>query len=209
MHLSGRVRQTDVPDQVSVEMQGSTLQPDQLTTLNSLYQGLIPDYSKLVQEYAEDKRSFNFPSMNSWSPRGRPLSERERLFLLQGPGGTITLLKRLLVRNTLTGQVITYSPATNDKENSKVSSSYVAYTEPNSPPQFGRIESLFKHNFCSTEYTWANVQFFENPVQDSETGLWCVDDRHYSHHFVLLSNISIQLMVAVEKLAHQIWFLNF
>lgn len=83
MRSSGHIQQKSKPEKVSATNEGN-LSAVQVLELDTLYQHLLPQFSKLGEEYKEDgqrcKRISNFPGRKVWTPQARQLSLTERVF---------------------------------------------------------------------------------------------------------------------------------
>ena len=213
MRSSGYIKQEQKPEMVSVprrQPEGNLSAP-QVLELDTAYQDLLPQFSKLIIEFKQDmkrcRRSANFSGRKTWTPQARQLFTIEQM-LLEGPEDKITFLKRLSVRDSKTGRMITYTCTPSDTETSQVDSSYVAVSI-EAVLQFGRILSLFEHKFADKNYTWANVALYEVPTKDGDTRFWNVQGTARKNCLVPLEKLSYPLVVAVESEPQRLWFINY
>ena len=209
MKVSGRLPSANISSSKSVKEIG-TLPADQLATIDSFYLDSIPAYSKIKAEYQKDLRRASvarvkatFPAKHHWNPEGRRLSCNEREMLL-GPKSTVKFLKRVTRTDEYTGRVYSFCPS-GCESSTKVRNSYIKFCD-GDVGVFGRICTIFDHNFAGTTYTWCVIDTYASPSLDSESSLFFVSSQFVDVRLLLLEKLSNPLVVGFESC--HVWFLN-
>ena len=97
----------------------------------------------------------------------------------------MTFLKKATIKDHMTGRLVEYTAVESlQNELSRICCYYVAVTDKVNPPQFGRILSLFEHQFVSKRYQWAIVEEYSEAIQDCESNLWTVSGSTCGKHAV-------------------------
>ena len=210
MRNSGRLKKESKAAEVAVVAKSCKLTVRQVQQLDAGYQDLLPDFAQLNKEYQHDKvrckRMSTFPGRSGWSPPSRKLSAKE-CALRVGPGSHAQSLQRVTIQDRNTGRLVEYVPACRERSGSFVLSSYVK-VDGEIPPCFGRIQSLFQHNFNNSDHIWATVKCFsDRMMKDDESGMWNVNPENGVDRLLHLSKLSYPLVIAYE--ADRLWFLNY
>lgn len=217
MCLSKRSSIDTQPQFDSTSTVRGTLASDQLQVVDCLYLKVLPEYKNIVCEYdqacrraAVSREKSRLPPRSQWSPPGRELTSKER-DLLCGPRDTAIFLKKITVRDSDTGREITYSVCRADERVlPHVCSSYVCVkNEHNAVPKFGRIVSLFQHNFYARIFNWAVIHEYSKPTRNKDSGLCMVGLASCNSQptTILLDNLSYPLVFAKD--GGNLWFLNY
>lgn len=135
----------------------------------------------------------------------KPVCESLNLPLdLQSPI-SVSLLKKVMVREKLTGRIIEYAPSGHDLKKGNSRSVVLLNRQQPTDLSFGRIESLFLYR----NTTFVIVQKFEH-ASCSLNGLVCISDTSICRKQILtLKTISRPLVTAMSfNESSKLWILN-
>lgn len=207
-------------DIISIPAGKGMLNSEETTWIDQFYLLNNSKYKFLVDEYEKEKRRNRrlksmqvFPSREQWVPSSQSL-EQSNHKLLHGPKPGITLVKRVQLRATSTGRLITYSSASfEDGKRSRISSSYVCINHKHHTkvPQFGHIKRIFSHEFGDQSTLFAEADVFDSAQFDAELKMWFTQLHPKANHLELfpLKVFSEPLAIAIDEKNSFIWFLNY
>ena len=153
--------------------------------------------------------------MKNWIPPGGLKNGDSEL--LQGPTNYAIINKRLVVEDTNTGRLVTYSAFDEDLRGPdadvRCSCSFIRIISDNEDlPAFARIQMCMLHTFAGSTHKLLLVYPFPIPQLDAETNIWWVKFDHNQQEeadkAIILPVTSVSAPIVVAWEAGKLWFLD-
>ena len=139
------------------------------------------------------------------------------LELLQGPTNCAVIHKRLVVEDSNTGRLVTYTVFDEDIHGpiaeEQCSCSFVRIISDNEDlPTFACIKMCLSHTFAGSSHKLLLVYTFPIPQLDAETNIWWInfdrDQQEEADKAIILPVMSVSAPIVVAWEAEKLWFLN-